>query len=111
MAPSTERRRTKASDGGGVPPVTPASKAARAAASAPAPTRRRRSDRSHPPPLTHFGTLPPHLADNEFIRAHYRPVSSPAAAARSLWALHNETGNIWTHALGECGKGGRKKRE
>lgn len=82
--PATDRRRTKASDAAGTL-SSPASKAARAAASAPAPTRRRRADRSHPPPLTHFGTLPPHLADNEFIRAYYRPVSSARAAARSLW--------------------------
>lgn len=51
--------------------------------------------------LAHYDELPDFLKDNDFVRSWYRRESSPRAAVASLWRLHNETGNIWSHALGE----------
>ena len=51
--------------------------------------------------LAHYEELPDFLKDNDFVRSWYRRESTPRAAAASLWRLHNETGNIWSHALGE----------
>lgn len=45
--------------------------------------------------------LPAWRRDNAFIRGGYRPIrASYAHAARSLFYLHNESVNIWTHLLG-----------
>ena len=102
------------------PAPAPAAAAARAAAAAAAaasaatpaataPRRRRDATRAEAaakaaPPhasLLHFKHLPPHLADNEYIRAFYRPVApSRRAALASLFRLHNESGNVWSHLLG-----------
>jgi len=51
--------------------------------------------------LAHYEELPDFLKDNDFVRSWYRRESTPRAAVESLWRLHNETGNIWSHALGE----------
>ncbi len=46
--------------------------------------------------------MPDYLRDNEFIVGSYRPQQSPWNSVKSLFGLHNETGNIWTHLLGVC---------
>lgn len=40
------------------------------------------------------------LADNEWIRSGYRGSLNVKEAFLSLFSLHSETGNIWTHFLG-----------
>jgi len=48
-----------------------------------------------------YSQLPPWMQDNEFILAHHRPVlRSFNECFRSIWGLHSETGNIWSHLLG-----------
>jgi adiponectin receptor len=42
----------------------------------------------------------PHLADSEFIVGHYRVAPGFRAALHSLFRVHNETANIFTHAAG-----------
>ena len=59
--------------------------------------------------LAHYEELPDFLKDNDFVRSWYRRESTPRAAVASLWRLHNETGNIWSHALG--GSREREERE
>lgn len=45
--------------------------------------------------------LPAWRRDNAFIRSGYRPIRcSYAHSLRSLFYLHNESVNIWTHLLG-----------
>lgn len=45
--------------------------------------------------------LPAWRQDNHFIRSGYRPTSnSLARSVASLWYLHNESVNIWTHLVG-----------
>jgi predicted membrane channel-forming protein YqfA (hemolysin III family) len=38
--------------------------------------------------------------DNEYIKTGYRVYYSYVDNWRSLFMLHNETGNIWTHLIG-----------
>ena len=59
---------------------------------------RRRSPVSR---LGSFNSLPDYLRDNEYITHWYRTDKSVLSCVRSLFGLHNETGNIWTHLLGE----------
>ena len=48
-----------------------------------------------------FNALPDWLKDNEFIRGSYRaPTLSFRGCFRSVFRLHNETWNIWTHLVG-----------
>ncbi|GMR63036.1 hypothetical protein PMAYCL1PPCAC_33231, partial [Pristionchus mayeri] len=48
-----------------------------------------------------FESLPDWLQDNEFIRSGYRPpLPSMSECFKSIWSLHTETGNIWTHLIG-----------
>ncbi|GMR48781.1 hypothetical protein PMAYCL1PPCAC_18976 [Pristionchus mayeri] len=48
-----------------------------------------------------FESLPDWLQDNEFLRSGYRPpLPSVAECFKSIWSLHTETGNIWTHLIG-----------
>ena len=48
-----------------------------------------------------FNSLPEWLRDNEFIRGSYRPpMFSVRGCFKSMFRLHNETWNIWTHFLG-----------
>lgn len=50
--------------------------------------------------LFHWNELPDYLRDNEFIVASYRADTGFWGALRSLFRVHNETGNIWTHLCG-----------
>lgn len=47
-----------------------------------------------------FDEIPPHLQDNKFIRNYYRAYMSTSDCFVSVFEIHNETGNIWTHLLG-----------
>lgn len=48
-----------------------------------------------------FHSLPEWLRDNEFIRGSYRPpMFSFRGCFKSMFRLHNETWNIWTHLSG-----------
>ena len=49
----------------------------------------------------HFDTLPDWLKDNEFLRRHHRPpMYSMRGCLKSMFRLHTETLNIWTHLIG-----------
>jgi hypothetical protein len=50
--------------------------------------------------LFHWGELPDYLKDNEFIKTGYRANTGFRGSLRSLFSLHNESGNVWTHLLG-----------
>lgn len=69
-------------------------------ASANVPVRRRRRQASTQPPLKTFATVPQYLRDNEYILNHYRAEYSVGQGLKSLFWVHNETGNVWTHLLG-----------
>jgi hypothetical protein len=72
-----------------------------AAAAVGAPQRKRGAAPARKlPRLASFSDLPEYLRDNEFIVDFYRPTSTPWDSLRTLWRLHNETGNVWTHLLG-----------
>ena len=48
-----------------------------------------------------FEALPEWLKDNEYLRHGYRPpLPSVRACLKSMFRLHTETWNIWTHLLG-----------
>ncbi len=47
-----------------------------------------------------FKSLPAYLKDNEFIEGYYRRVLPVRDSFKSLFGIHNETGNIYTHLLG-----------
>ncbi|CAL8093824.1 unnamed protein product [Orchesella dallaii] len=49
----------------------------------------------------HFRALPNWLQDNDFlVRGHRPPLPSVTECFKSIFRLHTETGNIWTHLLG-----------
>ncbi len=49
----------------------------------------------------HFEKLPNWLKDNEHLHFGHRPeLSSFAECFRSIFRIHTETGNIWTHLIG-----------
>ena len=50
--------------------------------------------------LKTWNTIPDFLRDNEYIRTGYRANWSVKEAFLSLFQLHNETLNIWTHLFG-----------
>jgi len=50
--------------------------------------------------LLNFEVLPEYLRDNEFIQTGYRATRPVKETLRSLFNLHNETGNVWSHLLG-----------
>ena len=55
-------------------------------------------------PLTRIELTPDWLIYNESVHTGYRQWDvSVGAALRSLFQIHNETGNIWTHMLGLVG--------
>lgn len=60
--------------------------------------RRRRLSRKRP--LVDFDNLPEYLRDNEYILKHYRADWPLKSAFFSLFYLHNESLNIWTHLAG-----------
>ncbi|GAX73700.1 hypothetical protein CEUSTIGMA_g1152.t1 [Chlamydomonas eustigma] len=64
-----------------------------------APTRVR-AKRNRKQTTVGFHALPAYLKDNEFIRGYYRRVLPVNESFKSLFGLHNETGNIYTHLLG-----------
>ncbi|MFT7798187.1 hypothetical protein Z043-119592 [Arapaima gigas] len=49
------------------------------------------------PRLLDWASSPPHLQFNKYVLRGYRPVSSVHECVRSLFYLHNELGNIYTH--------------
>nr|BAB70758.1 unnamed protein product [Homo sapiens] len=63
------------------------------------------------PRLLDWASSPPHLQFNKFVLTGYRPASSGSGCLRSLFYLHNELGNIYTHGsvlyhLFMCHQGG-----
>ncbi|KAF2882818.1 hypothetical protein ILUMI_23330 [Ignelater luminosus] len=51
--------------------------------------------------VCHFSKLPDWLQDNDFLtHGHRPPLPSFRACFRSIFRLHTETANIWTHLLG-----------
>lgn len=57
-----------------------------------------------------YDVLPDWLKDNDYLlHGHRPPMPSFRACFRSIFRIHTETGNIWTHLLGE-GPGGRRAR-
>ncbi|KAI6206936.1 hypothetical protein M3Y94_00972000 [Aphelenchoides besseyi] len=51
--------------------------------------------------VCNFEALPEWLQDNEYLLTGHRPpLPSFAECFKSIWALHTETGNIWTHLIG-----------
>lgn len=53
-------------------------------------------------PLYHFDEIPDRLKDNPYILAKYRAHYTLRMCLLSVFRLHNETMNIWTHLLGFC---------
>ncbi|KAG8240188.1 hypothetical protein J437_LFUL016616 [Ladona fulva] len=50
--------------------------------------------------VCHFHHLPKWLQDNDFLRKGHRPpLPSFNACFKSIFRVHTETGNIWTHLL------------
>ncbi|XP_055384897.1 adiponectin receptor protein-like isoform X2 [Condylostylus longicornis] len=51
--------------------------------------------------VCHFKHLPTWLQDNDFLHTGHRPpLPSFRACFKSIFRIHTETGNIWTHLLG-----------
>ncbi|XP_052285698.1 adiponectin receptor protein 1-like [Dreissena polymorpha] len=51
--------------------------------------------------IVHHHTLPDWLKDNEYlVFGHRLPLNSFRACFKSVFRIHTETGNIWTHLLG-----------
>ena len=49
----------------------------------------------------HFEKLPAFLRDNNYLHFGHRPeLGNFAACFRSIFRIHTETGNIWTHLIG-----------
>uniref|UniRef100_A0A8D1K7T1 Progestin and adipoQ receptor family member 4 n=1 Tax=Sus scrofa TaxID=9823 RepID=A0A8D1K7T1_PIG len=55
------------------------------------------------PRLLDWASSPPHLQFNKFVLTGYRPASSGSGCLRSLFYMHNELGNIYTHGLALLG--------
>ncbi|XP_075897600.1 progestin and adipoQ receptor family member 4a [Nelusetta ayraudi] len=51
------------------------------------------------PRLLDWASSPPHLQFNKYVLTGYRPISSVQDCIRSLFYLHNELGNIYTHGI------------
>lgn len=49
------------------------------------------------PRLLDWANSPPHLQFNKYVLTGYRPISSVQECVRSLFYLHNELGNIYSH--------------
>lgn len=51
--------------------------------------------------VCHFDSLPNWMQDNDFIANSHRPqLNCFRTCAMSIFRLHSETGNIWTHLIG-----------
>ncbi len=51
---------------------------------------------------TSFNSLPKELQSNQYIVSGYRLQLGAWDSIKSVFGLHNETGNIWSHLLGQC---------
>ena len=52
--------------------------------------------------VTHHNLLPDWLKDNDFLHFGHRPqIPSFRSCFGSIFRIHTETGNIWTHLLGK----------
>ena len=52
--------------------------------------------------VTHHNLLPDWLKDNDFLHYHHRPpLPSFKSCFKSIFRIHTETGNIWTHMIGK----------
>lgn len=55
--------------------------------------------------LMHHDHLPVWLKDNDFlINGHRPPLNSFGECFKSIFSIHTETGNIWTHLLGKLSR-------
>ncbi|XP_030631745.1 progestin and adipoQ receptor family member 4 [Chanos chanos] len=54
---------------------------------------------SNGPRLLDFKSSPPHLQFNKFVLTGYRPISTYRECLQSLFYMHNEFGNIYTHGI------------
>ncbi|XP_078430794.1 heptahelical transmembrane protein 4-like [Wolffia australiana] len=50
--------------------------------------------------LVNYDSLPDYLKHNEFVVGHYRCEWPLKDAIHSVFAIHNETINVWTHLIG-----------
>ncbi|XWS45125.1 hypothetical protein CRYUN_Cryun15aG0110200 [Craigia yunnanensis] len=50
--------------------------------------------------LVEYHSLPGYLRDNEYIVGHYRSEWPMKQALLSIFNIHNETLNVWTHLIG-----------
>ena len=50
--------------------------------------------------LIHCNDLPEYLEDNDYIYTGYRVHTGVLGSFKSLFRIHNESGNVWTHLLG-----------
>ncbi|GLU20144.1 hypothetical protein SLE2022_363570 [Rubroshorea leprosula] len=50
--------------------------------------------------LVEFHSLPGYLRDNEYIIGHYRSEWPLKQTLLSIFTIHNETLNVWTHLIG-----------
>lgn len=51
--------------------------------------------------VVHHNSLPNWLKDNDFLhKGHRTPTNSFTACFKSIFRIHTETGNIWSHLLG-----------
>lgn len=50
--------------------------------------------------LVEYHSLPAYLKDNEYILAHYRSEWPIKHIIMSIFTIHNETLNVWTHLIG-----------
>lgn len=58
-----------------------------------------------------YDVLPDWLKDNDYLlHGHRPPMPSFRACFKSIFRIHTETGNIWTHLLGDCGSSGAARR-
>lgn len=51
-------------------------------------------------PLYNREDIPEYLGDNHYILRHYRAFYSTARCVTSIFRMHNETINIWSHLIG-----------
>ncbi|CAD2213152.1 Haemolysin-III related, putative [Angomonas deanei] len=51
-------------------------------------------------PLYDEPHISPWLKGNDYIRSYYRCGYTTKQCLKSIFAVHNETGNIWTHVIG-----------
>jgi hypothetical protein len=66
----------------------------------PKPRKRRLPGQGRLDRLFHWNDLPDYLKDNEYIVTGYRADTGIVGAVKSLFRVHNESGNIWTHLIG-----------